>query len=178
MGTTITIKLDDEHTRRVVTFALWRIASSDVVGGHELSDGFYNRAWWGIHPAYMPEQNLGESEHRMVRLAQVRMAVRAVATAGDGERRELPISAQELDGALNDLLIAMDQNSELLWTLSDAEREDVARCQDAALRLLRVVAPRSEITAGEPAGEPAAATIAPEQASGEAIHPDYAFGRV
>jgi hypothetical protein len=101
-----------------------------------LSDGFYDKAWAGINPAYMLGEDLGEAEHRLIRLGAVQNAARAVSTAAPGERLELPVSPQELDEALRDFLIAIDQNDELLQELPGSEQEDIAQCRGAAAHLL------------------------------------------
>lgn len=132
----IKVTLQSEHSRRVAIFALWRIASTNIVGSSRLSDGFYDKAWSGIHPAYIPGADLGEAEHRLIRLGAVQSAARAVLMAAPGELLELPVSPQELDDALRDFLIAIDQNDELLHELPAAEQEDIAHCRDAAAHLL------------------------------------------
>lgn len=136
MASLTTVTLESDHFRRVTIFALWRIASSNIVGGGMLSDGFYDKAWSGIHPAYMPGEDRGETEHRLIRLGAVQNAARAVAVAEPGARVELPISPQELDDALRDFLVAVDQNNELLQELPVSDQEDIARCRGAAAHLL------------------------------------------
>lgn len=136
MATRIKVTLRSEHSRRVAIFALWRIASTNIVGSQSLSDGFYDKAWAGIHPAYMPGDDLGEAEHRLIRLGAVQHAARTVSTARAGELLELPVSPQELDDALRDFLIAIDQNDELLHELSFNEQDDIARCREAAAHLM------------------------------------------
>lgn len=132
----IKVTLQSEHSRRVTIFALWRIASTNIVGSNRLSDGFYDKAWAGINRAYMPGEDLGEAEHRLIRLGAVQSAARAVSTAAPGQVLELPVSARELDEALRDFLIAIDQNDELLHELPAAEQEDIADCRGAAAHLL------------------------------------------
>ncbi len=133
------LTLDSEHARRVAIFALWRIASAGVVGSRMLSDGLYDKAWAGIHPAYVPGEDVGEAEHCLVRLGAIQSAARAVAKAALGERLVLPVSPQELDDALRDFLIAIEQNDELLGELSAAEQNDIGLCRSAAAQLLWVV---------------------------------------
>ncbi|HET9720305.1 MAG TPA: hypothetical protein VFP55_09530 [Solirubrobacteraceae bacterium] len=130
------VTLDGDHARRVAIFALWRIASTNIIGSDGLSDGFYDKAWATIHPAYAPGEGLGEAEHRLVRLNAVQTAARAVARAEAGQRLALPVSPRELDEALRDFLCAIDQNQELLHELPAEEQEDIARCRGAAAQLL------------------------------------------
>lgn len=138
------VTINAGHTRRVVTFALWRIASNNIVGEHELSDSFFDRAWGGIHPAYVLEGVMGQAEFRLSRLAAVESAVRAVESATDGERLDLPVSPEELIDALRDCVLAIDQNDELFWGLSAADQQDVAGCRDAAARLLATIQSESQ----------------------------------
>jgi hypothetical protein len=130
------VTLDNEHSRRVAIFALWRIASTCIVGSEGLSDGFYDKAWAVIHPAYAPGDEVGDAEYRLVRLNAVQNAARAVARAEPGERLALPVSPRELDEALRDFLCAVDQNQELLRDLPMADQDDIARCRGAAAQLL------------------------------------------
>lgn len=130
------VSLDSDHARRVAIFALWRIASTCIVGSEGLSDGFYDKAWAVIHPAYAPGDEVGEAEYRLIRLNAVQTAARAVAKARPGQRLALPVSPCELDEALRDFLCAIDQNQELLRDLPAAEQDDIARCRGAAARLL------------------------------------------
>lgn len=130
------LTLDSEPSRRVVIFALWRIASSDVVGTRKLSDDLYDKAWAGIHPAYVPGDDLGEAEHCLVRLGAIQSAARTLAKAELGERLVLPVSPREFDDALRDFLIAIEQSDELLAELRVPEQEDIARCRAAAAQLL------------------------------------------
>ena len=130
------VTLDSEHARRVAIFALWRIASTSIVGSDGLSSGFYDKAWAVIHPAYALGEDSGDAEHRLVRLNAVQTAARAVAQARTPDRLALPVSPQELDEALRDFLRAIEQNQELLHELAPAEQEDIARCRGAAAQLL------------------------------------------
>lgn len=130
------VTLENDHTRRVIIFALWRIASVNVVGNDNLSDGFYDKAWAEIHPAYVPGENPGEAEHRLIRLRAVQNAARAVSDAALGERVPLPVRWVEFDDALRDFLRAVDQNEELLEGLPEAEQEDIMACRGAAAHLL------------------------------------------
>ncbi len=136
MATRIKVTLESEYSRRVAIFALWRIASTNIVGSQTLSDGFYDKAWAGIHPAYMLGGDLGDAEHRLIRLGAVQNAARTVFTAAPGELLELPVSPHELDDALRDFLLAIDQNDELLHELPPGEQEDIALCRGAAAHLL------------------------------------------
>jgi hypothetical protein len=133
------VTINAGHTRRVVTFALWRIASHEIVGQHELSDSFFDRAWGGIHPAYVLEEEKGQAELRLSRLVAIQAAVRAVDSASDGERLDLPVTSEELIDALRDCVLAIDQNDELFWGLSPSDQQDVAGCRDAAARLLAAI---------------------------------------
>jgi hypothetical protein len=136
---TTTVMLENGCTRRVVTFALWRIIATDVVGERELSDAFYDRAWREINPVYMLEPGAGGAEFRMMRVAAVGAAARVVATAADGTCVLLPVSTSELAGALGDCVRAIDQNTDLFLGLSPDEREDVMRCRRVATTLLRAL---------------------------------------
>jgi hypothetical protein len=137
------VTLDSEHSRRVAIFALWRIASTCIVGSEGLSDGFYDKAWAVIHPAYAPGDEVGDAEHRLIRLNAVQTAARAVAKAHHGQRLALPVSPRELDEALRDFLCAIDQNQELLHDLPAADQDDVVRCRGAAAQLLWELEERS-----------------------------------
>lgn len=150
MATKIRVTLDGDHARRVASFALWRIASVNVVGDHALSDGFYDRAWAGIHPAFMLAEDIGGAEHCLVRLAAVRTAARAINRAADGTRIDLPVSPEELDDALRDFLLAIDQNDELLAELPLDEQEDVARCRGAAAHMLWELGEQTRASALDP----------------------------
>lgn len=130
------VTLDTEHSRRVTIFALWRIASTSIVGTEGLSDGFYDKAWAVIHPAFAPGDELGDAEHRLIRLGAVQNAARSVATAPAGRRLALPVSPTELGEALRDFLCAIDQNQELLRDLPEADQDDIVRCRGAAAQLL------------------------------------------
>ena len=130
------VTLDSDHSRRVAIFALWRIASTSIVGSGGLSDGFYDKAWSVIHPAYAPGDELGDAEHRLIRLNAVQNAARAVSRAAPGQRLALPVSPRELDDALRDFLRAIDQNQELLHDLPEDEQDDIVRCRGAASQLL------------------------------------------
>ena len=146
--------------RRVLTFALWRVVSADVVGERELSEGFYDLAWRGINPAYELGGDPGDAEYRLLRLTAVRSAVRAVAAAADGERVDLPVSPEELADALHDCVLTIDQNDQLLDELSAEDRADVGGCREAAIRLLDELADPLEALAAPmldavPAGAPA-----------------------
>ena len=143
MASRITITLESDHFRRVAIFALWRIASTNIVGDGSLRDSFYDKAWAGIHPVYVTGPGTGESEHRLIRLGAVQNAARAVAVAEAGERVELPVSPQELDEALRDFLLAVEQNDELLRELPLPEQADIARCRGAAAHLLWEVEERA-----------------------------------
>jgi hypothetical protein len=141
------VTLDSEHSRRVAIFALWRIASTCIVGSGDLSDGFYDKAWAVIHPAYAPGDELGDAEHRLIRLNAVQTAARAVARAQPGQRLALPVSPRELDESLRDFLCAIDQNQELLHDLPAADQDDIIRWQGAAAQLLWELEERSLPTA-------------------------------
>lgn len=130
------VTLDSDHSRRVAIFALWRIASTSIIGADGLSDGFYDKAWAVIHPAFAPGDEVGDAEHRLVRLNAVQTAARAVSRAEPGQRLALPVSPQELDEALRDFLCAVEQNQELLRELPPGEQEDIAHCRGAAAQLL------------------------------------------
>lgn len=130
------VTLHNDHMRRVTIFALWRIASADIVGNHNLSDGFYDKAWAEIHPAFVPGEDPGEAEHRLIRLRAIQNAARAVSDAALGERVPLPVRWHEFDDALRDFLRAVDQNEELMQSLSTGEQEDIIACRGAAAHLL------------------------------------------
>ncbi len=132
-----TTTIASHHARRVLTFALWRIAAADVVGEHELGDGLYDRAWREINPLYMLDQTQpARAEFALMRLAALGAAARTVDAARLGEAVELPASAAELASALHDCVAAIDQNHCLFVDLSPDGREDVLRCRRAAITLL------------------------------------------
>ncbi len=135
--TSTAVTIDSEHVRRVVSFALWRIVAANIVGERALSDGYYDRAWEQINPAYMLEPDNGPADARLARLAAITEAVRVVESAAAGERVSLPVRRAELGEALQDCVRAIDLNDDLLLGLSAAEREDVIRCRRTALRLMR-----------------------------------------
>lgn len=133
---TTTVMLQNGFMRRVVTFALWQITATEVVGERELSEAFYDRAWREINRTYMLEPDVGRAEFRMLRIAALSAAARVVATASDGTCVLLPVGESELAAALRDCVRTIDQNTDLFLDLVPDDREDVMRCRRAALRLL------------------------------------------
>jgi hypothetical protein len=148
MAGSTNITIEAGHVRRVLTFALWRIVSADIVGECELSEDFYDLAWRGIHRDYQLHGGVGEAEYRLVRIGAVSAAVRAVAAAADGDRLELPVAPEELSDALRDCMLAIDQNDEVLANLPTGERREVVGCRYTASRLLDWLA--GQLEPGEP----------------------------
>lgn len=136
MRTRTKVMLDGEHTRRVLIFALWRIASANIVGEHDLSEAVYDKAWAGIHTEYMPDGDVAAAEHRLIRLGSVQRAVRAASRAKIGDTLELPVAPEEMDDAMRDFLLALDQNDELRQAMPEEEQEDIALCRGAAAQVL------------------------------------------
>jgi hypothetical protein len=152
MQTTTAVSITSSHVRRIVTFALWRIVATDVVGETELSDGYYDRAWGEINRIYMLDGDAGRAEFLLVRLAALTAAVRAVGAAAEGQDVELPVAPDEVAEALRDCVRAIDLNGDLLLALPSEEREDVLRCRRTALRLLRSLGARSPVGTGLASG--------------------------
>jgi hypothetical protein len=142
MADTTSVTIETRHTRRVISFALWRIIAVDVIGERELSEGVYDRAWREIQMVYVDGEP-GEAEFRLLRIGVLRAATRAVAAAEDGQQTGLPVSTQELADALRDCVRAIDQNDDLFLTLTDVERADVVQCRSAAIGLLEAMGNQS-----------------------------------
>lgn len=139
MEESIKVTIGSGHTRRIITFALWRVIAVDVVGESELSDGYYDRAWGEINRIYMLNAEPGGAETRLLRLATLTAAVRSVATAADGACVELPVTPSEVADALRDCVRAIDLGDDLFLALPESERADVLGCRRAAIRLLRSI---------------------------------------
>jgi hypothetical protein len=142
MADTTSVTIETRHTRRVISFALWRIMAVDVIGERELSEGVYDRAWREIQTVYVDGEP-GEAEFRLLRIGVLRAAIRAVAAAAqDGQQTELPVSPHELADALRDCVRAIDQNDDLFLTLTEVERNDVVQSRSAAIGLLEALGNR------------------------------------
>jgi hypothetical protein len=133
---TTKVEIEPGYCRRVAKFVLRRVMAVDVVGDRLLSEGLYDVAWREIHPVYMGEATLGEAEFRLYRIGLLTSAARSLSSAADGDTVELPISAAEAVDALRDFTTAIDANDELLWSLTEEEREEVVGCRYAATRML------------------------------------------
>jgi hypothetical protein len=134
-----TVTIDNEHTRRVVTCALWHIVSEQVIGESELRESCFSLGWRSVHPAYRLDDGIAEAEYRLARRAIIRSAARRVGTAKLGETIALPVSVTELEEALADCVRTLDQNGELLESLGRDAGHDVLACRGVAVRLLEAI---------------------------------------